>query len=325
VDEYFIWDRSANKKLLEFQPSTVAKMLQMMYAWDRVATNLRFNTFADISTTYCGKENNKYVEPGDRKEVIYDQWISKYNINMKEYTPEDYREYTSSNSWFIRKLAPGARPICKTAHKKILQKGITSPADARVLAWPSAMGSTRFWIKNSDVTISAMLGSGGGAVAPASIWDGGPVCAFRLAPQDYHRFHSPVRGVVAKIWEETGTIFSVSADAAQSENAVFLNTRKIVIIETSCCGKVAYIAIGATCVGSVVLYSDAELKKKLKVGDTVDFGSQLGIMQFGGSTVVMLFEKGKVEFDKDILRSTMRSDYVETYMQMGETFGRSLA
>ena len=83
----------------------------------------------------------------------------------------------------------------------------------------------------------------------------------------------------------------------------------------------AYIAIAATCVGSVILYNDAACTTMLKAGDRVTAGSQMGIMQFGGSTVVMMFEPGKITIDNDIIRNTGTTDrYAETLMQLGESF-----
>ena len=40
-------------------------------------------------------------------------------------------------------------------------------------------------------------------------WANGAVASFRLSPQDYHRYHSPVRGIV-KWWKELdGDYYSV--------------------------------------------------------------------------------------------------------------------
>ena len=36
---------------------------------------------------------------------------------------------------------------------------------------------------------------------PRLPWANGAVASFRLSPQDYHRYHSPVRGVV-KWWKQ---------------------------------------------------------------------------------------------------------------------------
>jgi phosphatidylserine decarboxylase precursor len=321
VDEYTLWDRQVFTELGEFQPSTVAKALQMMYAWDRMATDLKFNTFAVISTDYCQTSKRADVDPDDRKADIYDEFIDTYAIDMTQYDPSNYMEYTSANHWFIRKLAPGARSICSLKFPAAFPRSVVAPADARVMAWQSSMPGTRYWVKNNDVEVGTMLGSVPANV-DVNVWVGGPLVVFRLAPQDYHRFHSPVSGTVSAVWEEGGSILSVSADAATSDNKVFLNTRKIIIIDSTCCGKVAYVAIGATCVGSVVLYKDADLTTLIKAGDQITAGDQLGIMQFGGSTVVMLFEPGKIQVDQDILHNTGSSSrYAETYIQLGEPIG----
>ena len=39
---------------------------------------------------------------------------------------------------------------------------------------------------------------------------GGSMVIVRLAPQDYHRFHSPVTGQVSFITQSAGTIYSVN-------------------------------------------------------------------------------------------------------------------
>lgn len=320
IDEYILWDRMEFAQVGEFQPSSVAKMLQMMYAWDNMATSLKFNTFADIATDYCLSTKRTYLEPDERQAGVYDEFVGKYSINMDQYDPSDWNVYTSQNDWFIRKLAPGARTICSLEFPTEFPRTLVAPADARVMAWQTSMASSRYWVKNKDVDVNTMLGSTPSNV-DASVWTGGPMVVFRLAPQDYHRFHSPVKGTVVATWEEGGTILSVSADAALSDNAVFLNSRKVVVVDTDCCGKMAYIAIGATCVGSVILYNDAACTNILKAGDNVTQGSQMGIMQFGGSTVVMLFEPGKITVDGDIVKNTGSSDrYSETLMQMGESF-----
>ena len=128
-----------------------------------------------------------YLDPGDRYEYLYtDQiekcasrsplprvhsaltphWLSRYSIDMTEYTPSDYNQcaplpvgssgwpgpdpravrclrYTSINDWFIRKLAPGARQFCHTRYPLAFPTTLVAPADARVMAWQTSMPSTR--------------------------------------------------------------------------------------------------------------------------------------------------------------------------------------
>jgi phosphatidylserine decarboxylase len=58
---------------------------------------------------------------------------------------------------------------------------------------------------------------------------------------------------------------------------------------------VAYIAIGATMVGSI-LWTAA-------VGQAVKKGDELGYFAFGGSTLVTLLEKGRICWDEDLVQN----------------------
>jgi phosphatidylserine decarboxylase len=82
----------------------------------------------------------------------------------------------------------------------------------------------------------------------------------------------------------------VGSEAARSDNRIFANLRKIVILRTPAGHQVAFIAIGATCVGSVVINSN------IIPGASVARGMEIGYMQFGGSTVILLFEPNAVTF-----------------------------
>ena len=63
-------------------------------------------------------------------------------------------------------------------------------------------------------------------------------------------------------------------------------------------GKVVVVAIGATAVGSIVQLN--------KPGDDVKKGDCFGYFQFGGSTCIMLTQKGRMQFDDDLLETAVR-------------------
>jgi len=295
---YYVWDRGNNEKELEYQPSNVAKALLFMYSFDSLATDLNYNVFCDISTTYC----EKYTDDlGSDRSTIKTDWIDKYNIDMSMFSPASYQEYISINEWFIRHLATGARPISNTTGSFV------AAADGRMMVFTNIWTSTRFWIKSSRVNTIDILDS----TTWANYFNGGDLAIYRLAPQDYHRFHSPVAGTIVHVSYVTGTLFSVSADAATSKNAAFLNQRHVVIIDSPEFGKVAYVAVGATCVGSTVITRS--------VGANITKGEELGYMQFGGSTIVLIFESGQATFDADLTYNTAMG--VETHVLMGEHNG----
>ena len=52
------------------------------------------------------------------------------------------------------------------------------------------------------------------------------------------------------------------------------------------------VCVGAMMVGSTVITR--------KAGEKVSRGEELGYFKFGGSTLLVLFEDGKVNFDKDL-------------------------
>lgn len=66
-------------------------------------------------------------------------------------------------------------------------------------------------------------------------------------------------------------------------------------------------AIGATCVGSVVMTKE--------VGDHVERGDEISYFEFGGSTVVLTFPKDAITIDEDLI--TWTNEAVEALIQVG--------
>jgi len=62
----------------------------------------------------------------------------------------------------------------------------------------------------------------------------------RLAPQDYHRFHSPVDGIVEKVKEIPGTYYTVNPMAIREKDVdVFTeNKRTVMALQTKEFGPV---------------------------------------------------------------------------------------
>lgn len=75
----------------------------------------------------------------------------------------------------------------------------------------------------------------------------------RLAPQDYHRFHSPVDGTVGTFRNfDTNTYYTVNPIAIRQNVDVYTeNKRTTVVLKNTPFGDVLYVAVGATMVGSI--------------------------------------------------------------------------
>lgn len=80
------------------------------------------------------------------------------------------------------------------------------------------------------------------------------------------------------------------------------NSRCVVYMDTEEFGKVAIVLIGAMMVGSIILTA--------KVGDKLARTDELGYFAFGGSTIVVLWQKDALTFDQDLLENSEK--YLET-------------
>lgn len=90
--------------------------------------------------------------------------------------------------------------------------------------------------------------------------------------------------------------------------------RHVCILDSPQFGLVAYVAIGATFVGSIVITNGG-------VGTAVHRGEEHGYFAFGGSTVVLVFQPGRIRFDADLVDSS--ETQVEALVQMGMRIGQA--
>ncbi|KAK2986935.1 hypothetical protein RJ640_009078 [Escallonia rubra] len=215
--------------------------------------------------------------------------------------------FKTFNEFFIRELKPGARPIACMERDDVA----VCAADSRLIAFRTAEDSRRFWIKGRKFSIQGLLGK-----EECSAFIDGTLVIFRLAPQDYHRFHFPVSGMIDHFVNIPGCLYTVNPIAVNSKycNVFTENKRTVCIISTADFGKVAFVAIGATMVGSITFNK--------KEGDHVQKGDEFGYFSFGGSTVICVFEKDTIEIDEDLLANSARS--LETLVTVGMSLGVSI-
>jgi phosphatidylserine decarboxylase precursor len=103
-----------------------------------------------------------------------------------------------------RKLKPSARPVELPDDPYRLVCG----ADCRFMAFESVNDATRLWIKGREFTVARLLGDT--YKGQYDRYLGGAVAIFRLAPQDYHRFHSPVDGTIGSMTYISGEYYTVN-------------------------------------------------------------------------------------------------------------------
>jgi phosphatidylserine decarboxylase len=225
-------------------------------------------------------------------------------IGMDDYvTPPG--GFASFNDFFTRKLKPGARPL-DPAPERLL-----SPADGRLFVFADLRGDTLLPAKGRHISLSRLLGG----TAQAHPFTDGAALIVRLCPSDYHRFHFPCEGVAEAPRLLRGPLESVNPYALARGRAILdHNQRHVTLIDSPRFGRVAYVEVGALCVGRIV--------QTFHPGP-VEAGQEKGYFEFGGSTVVLVFEPGRLAFDPDLIDNTKRG--LETLVRVGEGIARTNA
>ncbi|CAO2196160.1 unnamed protein product [Urochloa humidicola] len=300
-----VFDRRTKRIVEEVIDGKIVLSMRALYQ-SKVGLTLINTGVKDILKNLSEKQGKKMNSPDSATDIPKFLELFKDQINMDE-VKDPIESFKTFNEFFVRELKPGARPIACGD-----QDGIaTCAADSRLMAFSSVDESTRLWIKGRKFSIEGLLGTS----AHSNALNNGSLVIFRLAPQDYHRFHVPVSGTVEKFVEITGCLYTVNPIAVNSKycNVFTENKRVISIISTPEFGKVAFVAIGATMVGSITF-----LKNE---GDYVQKGDEFGYFSFGGSTVICVFEKDAIQFDADLVANSERS--LETLVSVGMTLGVS--
>ena len=230
------------------------------------------------------KQGRKYDDPASAREI--QSFINFHQLDMSEVLKQ-VDEFKNFNEFFYRQLKPGARPCSAPDNPKI----IVSPADCRSVVFNRLDEATKIWVKGREFSVQRLLGNA--YPQDAKRYVNGSLGIFRLAPQDYHRFHVPVDGTLDKPKLIEGEYYTVNPMAIRSALDVYgENTRVVVPIESFAHGRVMVICVGAMMVGSTIITR--------KEGENVRRTEELGYFKFGGSTLLLLFEPGTMQFDDDL-------------------------
>lgn len=221
--------------------------------------------------------------------------IDELHIDESEFacSKESFRSF---NEFFVRYLKPEARPFSKDSNT------IVSPAEGRVLVFPQLKGDTFVPVKGYNASIQKILHN------RAKPFLNGALAIVRLCPADYHRYHFPCDGDILDYIDYSGALHSVNPIALANAKDVFgENKRSCTLIQSANAGKIAYVEVGAFGVGSIVNSVCSGTVKKM---------DEKGLFKFGGSTVILVFEPGKVAFSEDLLANSAAGK--ETLIKVGQ-------
>ena len=289
--DYYIYDRQ--KKTYFNEKIYGGKILHLLYDHKTLCRRTLASFIAKISFFsyfYGLLQKSKYsrfkVEP----------FIKNYHIDKRELQK---KTFTSFNDFFIRKLKPSARPIAKAP--------LVAPADGRYLVIPNLHKNEGLFLKGEKFSLLELLKFD---ETQYRRYKSGSLVIARLAPPDYHRFHFPVDAEPCKAVLENRTLFSVNPIALKNNIHIITQNKRFKIkLQTPNMGQALMFCVGATNVGSMHFsYKEHTLVKK---------GDEAGFFSFGGSMILLLFEKDQFHFAKDLLEQSFKG--IESHCKMGES------
>ena len=228
--------------------------------------------------------------------VFIRPFIRASGIDMTQFEETEYRSY---NEFFSRRIRPDARPV------RLEPEVLISPCDSKLTVLPITQEG-RFTLKHTVYTVSSLLKD----QELAAKYEGGYAMIFRLTVDDYHRYCYVADGKKSGNVRIPGVLHTVNPIANDVYPIYKENAREYSLLHSDTFGDILMMEVGALLVGRIVNHhGEAEIRR----------GQEKGYFQFGGSTVVLMTEKGRVMIDEDILANSC--DHFETIVRMGEKIG----
>lgn len=229
--------------------------------------------------------------------LLIGPFVRTAGIDMSQYEQRSFRSY---NDFFKRHLAPGARSVRQEADCMV------SPCDGRLSVCEIGPGCA-FTVKHTRYTVASLLRSH----RLAGRFLGGYAWIFRLCVDDYHRYIYPDGGSKSSNFRIPGIFHTVNPIANDQFPIYKENTREYTLLQTEHFGTVLMMEVGALLVGKIENRHGA---------GTIRRGQEKGNFAFGGSTIILLTQPGRVTPDRDLLLHSRQG--IETRVRLGEQVGR---
>lgn len=225
-------------------------------------------------------------------------FVKKNNIDLSDYELDGIKNF---NQFFRRRIKDGKRPFdMDPAH-------LCAPCDGLLSVYPINDEGTVIPVKQSAYTITSLLRD----KELASAYSGGWCLVFRLCVDNYHRYAYPVSGAKGPNIFIPGILHTVQPIALEEFPVFAQNCREYTVIESPEFGKVVQMEVGAMLVGRIV---------NLEQEGKAERGMEKGYFEYGGSTVILLIEKDKLQIHQEILENSRKG--TETPVKMGKFIGQ---
>jgi phosphatidylserine decarboxylase len=222
-------------------------------------------------------------------------FVQRYRVNMAEAANPDIVSYVTFNDFFTRALKAGARPLA--------QADLICPVDGAISQFGRIEGQQIFQAKGHAYSSTALVG---GDATLAAQFDNGHFATLYLSPRDYHRIHMPCAGRLTRMIYVPGELFSVNPATARGVPGLFARNERVVCVFEGARGPFVLVLVGATIVGSMATpwHGAVNAPRPGRLSEwryddqSVEFrqGDEMGRFLLG-STVVMLFPQGPLEFN----------------------------
>ncbi|NUT46088.1 MAG: phosphatidylserine decarboxylase [Saccharothrix sp.] len=277
---YFLIDQKVgdDKKIVENDDWFRGWLDRYAQAW---------GSFLDTEASF-GEEQLKSFELSPRYRV---------QDSMIDGKPNKPGGWLTFNEFFARELNPGLRPISDPGKNAT----VTAPADCIYVAtYPidehSAIEPGKLKYTHEPTTVKQLFD---GEAGFSDKFAGGTFVHYFLAPYSYHRFHTPVAGQVKKCFTVHARAYldvtikqngQFDAPDGSQDAYEFYQGRGVLVIDTAGSphgdiGLVAVVPVGMAQISSARL--------TLEEGSQVEKGDEFGYFQFGGSDIILLFQKDK--------------------------------
>ncbi len=224
------------------------------------------------------------------------KFVRGNGIDLNEYYSDGFRCF---NDCFCRKIKEELRPVdSEPSH-------LIAPCDGLLSAY-RINDDTVLPIKQSQYTISSLLG--GNAIAEK--YRDGICLVFRLCVDHYHRYGYIDNGKKGENTFIKGKLHTVRPIALENYPVFLENCREWTAMQTENFGTVTQVEVGAMLVGKIKNHhGEHEFLR----------GEEKGMFLYGGSTVVVLLEKGAANISEEYFEAT--EEYRETPVKFGQCIG----
>lgn len=241
-----------------------------------------YRKFVELSNGNWSSKLLKKMSTAKYSKAFIPSYIKIYDIDTKEVS-SNLDEFLSLHHFFTRTLKEEFRPIVQD--KKIL----ASPVDAKMESFGAIADDMTFIVKGKPYLLTDLLGN----EEQAAMYKNGQYIVFYLSPADYHRMHSPADGEVIRQYVLGQKSYPVNqVGLTYGNKPLSHNYRMISEVQYEGNRQFAFIKVGAMFVNSIELTNTSTEWVK---------GEEVGYFSFG-STVVMLFEQGAIQFRDNVVQ-----------------------